>query len=255
MPEKDFSFCTLDELIGLDTCRAAILHQLGIPFYEFLGNTLAEVCAKKGIRLDHVVRELNAPTHHLHPDEKLLIAYPAELIIGCLRHAHGIFMRHRLPYIGNLIEHFELSGNSHASYHSLITDLKILFPVFAQDFVEHIHMEEDTLFAYIEKLNLVIKGKLSSTKIYHRMEKESIHRFIAEHEAHDDEMEGIREITNQYSLESDCPLHIKVLFGELQLLERDLHEHARIENEILFPKAISLEGRVSKIIRETSHLN
>jgi len=252
MAEKDYSGYTLDELIGRDTFRAAILHRLGIPFYEFPDNTLAEVCTLKGIRLDHVIRELNAPVHALHPDEKLLIAYPAELIIGCLKHAHGIFMRHKLPYIGNLIKNFDIGQEP---FKSLISDMKLVFPVFAQEFVEHIHMEEDTLFDYIEKLSLVVSGKLSPSRLYYRMEKDSINRFIAEHEVHDDEMEGIRKITGNYAMDESAPLHLRVLFGELQLLERDLQEHARIENEILFPKAITLEGRIRKMIRDTAHLN
>ena len=252
MVEKDFAGTTLDELIGNNTFRAAILHQLGIPFYEFQGNTLSEVCALKGIRLDHVIRELNAPVTRLHPDEKLLIAYPAELIISCLRHAHGVFMRHKLPYIGSLIRNFECPEGP---FRPMIGDLKLLFPVFAQDFVEHIHMEEDTLFDYISQLSLVIKGKLASSRIFYRMEKESINRFIAEHEAHDDEMEGIRKITDNYFLDAGSPLYIRVLFSELQSLERDLREHARIENEILFPKAITLESRISRLIRDSARLN
>lgn len=247
MLEKDLAGSTLNELIVTDTCRAAVLHQLGIPFYEYQSNTLSEVCSLKGIRLDHVIRELTAPVNRLHPDEKLLITYPAELIIGCLKHAHGVFMRHKLPYIQNLIQH---SGSS-----PVLSDLKLLFPVFAQDFVEHIHMEEDTLFDYIEQLTLVVKRKLTPTRIYYRMEKESINHFITAHEAHDDEMEGIRQITGHYRLDADSPLPVRVLYSELQLLEHDLKEHARIENEILFPKAITLEGRIHKMIREASLLN
>lgn len=251
MLKKDLAGCTLNELIINDTCRAAVLHQLGIPFYEFQSRTLSEVCHIKGIRLDYVIRELTAPVHRLHPDEKLLVTYPAELIIGCLKHAHGVFMRHKIPYIHNLIQHSETTPQ----FHGIISDLKLLFPVFAQEFVEHIHMEEDTLFDYIEQLTLVVKRKLSPTRIYYRMEKESINRFITEHEAYDDEMEGIRRITGHYRLESDSPLPLKVLYNELQSLEQDLKEHARIENEILFPKAITLEGRINKMMNDASRLN
>ena len=251
MLEKDLAGCTLNDLIVKDTCRAAVLHQLGIPFYEFQSNTLSEVCSIKGIRLDHVIRELTAPVNRLHPDEKLLITYPAELIIGCLKHAHGVFMRHKLPYIQNLIEHSESGPGSNG----IISDLRLLFPVFAQDFVEHIHMEEDTLFDYIEKLTLVVKRKLSPIRIYYRMEKESINRFITEHEAHDDEMEGIRRITGHYQLDPQSPLPLKVLYNELQSLEQELKEHARIENEILFPKAITLEGRIHKMMGDAARLN
>lgn len=251
MQEKDLAGSTINELIISDTCRAAVLHQLGIPFYEFQSSTLSEVCQIKGIRLDHVIRELTAPVNRLHPDEKLLITYPAELIIGCLKHAHGVFMRHKLPYIQNLIQH----AHTTPPFHGILSDLRLLFPVFTQEFVQHIHMEEDTLFDYIEQLTLVVKRKLAPTRIYYRMEKESINRFITEHEAHDDEMEGIRKITDHYQLDPDSPLPLKVLYNELQSLENDLKEHARIENEILFPKAITLEGRINKMMTDAARLN
>ena len=56
-------------------------------------------------------------------------------------------------------------------------------------------------------------------------------------------------------MDESAPLHLRVLFGELQLLERDLQEHARIENEILFPKAITLEGRIHKMMGDAARLN
>jgi regulator of cell morphogenesis and NO signaling len=57
-------------------------------------------------------------------------------------------------------------------------------------------------------------------------------------------MEGIRKITKDYFLASDAPLHVKVLYTELTEFERNLQAHARIENEILFPKAMELENQV-----------
>jgi regulator of cell morphogenesis and NO signaling len=79
------------------------------------------------------------------------------------------------------------------------------------------------------------------------LEKNSLQRFAIEHEAHDDEMEGIRKITRDYALSSDAPLHVKVIYSELTAFEKSLKTHARIENEILFPKAMMLENGVKKL--------
>jgi len=75
-------------------------------------------------------------------------------------------------------------------------------------------------------------------------------RFAMDHEAHDDEMNGIRKITRDYFLPPNCPLHIKVLYSELKAFEQSLITHARIENEILFPKAMALEHQVKKMLEE-----
>ena len=67
-----------------------------------------------------------------------------------------------------------------------------------------------------------------------------------EHEAHDDEMNGIRKITRDYYLAPSAPLHVKVIYSELIDFEKSLKTHARIENEILFPKAMALENNVKQ---------
>jgi len=76
-----------------------------------------------------------------------------------------------------------------------------------------------------------------------------------EHEAHDDEMQGIRRITKDYHLAPDAPLHVKVIYSELMSFEKVLQEHARVENEILFPKAMALESQVKKKFFEKIKFN
>jgi len=76
-----------------------------------------------------------------------------------------------------------------------------------------------------------------------------------DHEVHDDEMEGIRKITKDYQLEANAPLQIKVIYNELKEFEKSLITHARIENEILFPKAMALERKVKQTFFEKSSLN
>jgi regulator of cell morphogenesis and NO signaling len=87
------------------------------------------------------------------------------------------------------------------------------------------------------------------------MEKFSLQNCSIEHESHDDEMAGIRKITKDYHLTSDAPLHIKVIYSELINFEKSLQTHARIENEILFPKAMALENQVRILVAEKIKLN
>jgi regulator of cell morphogenesis and NO signaling len=140
-------------------------------------------------------------------------------------------------------------------YETIAKDLKILFPLFIEDFIHHIYEEEDTLFKYIKLLGRASTGNYNPSKLYYMMEKHSLQRFAMEHEAHDDEMTGIRKITNDYQLFSDSPLHVKVIYSELQSFEKNLQTHARIENEILFPKAMALESKVKQGFSEKTKSN
>ena len=64
-------------------------------------------------------------------------------------------------------------------------------------------------------------------------------------------MKGIRELTDNYSIVGSTNTHLKVILKELQTFERDLFVHARIENEVLFPKALELESKVAKLVAES----
>lgn len=252
MHPKDFSGITIEELIRADSLKAYTLHYLGIAFYEYSGLTLKQACEVTGVQLDYALKELDLPADDLHPDDFLLISSAPEAIIGCLRRAHQIFINQRLPYIEKLIVNFKCQDSR---YDAMIKDLRILFPLFIQDFTGHIQMEESRLFNYILSLCLGSKGKTNLAELFFMMDKESIHNFVVEHDSHDDEMTGIRKITAGYKTESDTPLHLRVLFDELLNLEKDLQKHASIENEILFPKAVTLESRVQRILRECARLN
>jgi regulator of cell morphogenesis and NO signaling len=168
---------------------------------------------------------------------------PVDLVIEYLKHAHHLFIKQKLPYIARLIEKLTPAVTP------LAKDLQIVFPLFVEDFIHHIYEEEDTLFTYITLLASVKKKKTHANKVFLEMEKHSLQKYALDHDTHDDEMQGIRKITNDYALDKKPSLHVKVIYSELIAFEQELKLHARIENEVLFPKALALE----KEIRNHSH--
>ena len=241
----------IQELVDNNYVHGYVLFYLGIRFYEYSELTLAQVCERRGLKVEQVIKELESPTH-LKEADLPLISYPVDLIIEYLKHSHFLFIKHKLPYIARLVESFKAQ---HDGYLQAERDLKMVFPLFVADFIEHIYEEEDTLFHYILALEKASKGKFSPGKLFHLMEKNSVQKFAMEHEAHDDEMEGIRKITRNYQLLERAPLHVKVIYSELKSFETSLITHARIDNEILFPKAMRIEAKVKKRFFELSKFN
>jgi len=240
------------ELVDQNNVHAYVLYYFGIKFYEYSEQTLEQVCIDKGLRVEQVVKELEVPTENFQEADLPLISYPIDLIIEYLKHAHFTFVKHKLPYIARLVETFKAN---HPDFEIVEKDLKTLFPLFLEDFIHHIYEEEDTLFGYIRLLERAVSGNYNPSQLYYMLEKNSLQHFAMEHEAHNDEMEGIRKITNDYALTSNAPLHVKVIYSELTTFEKSLKTHARIENEILFPKAMMLEARVKKLFGETVKYN
>ncbi len=241
----------ISELVDQNYVHAYVLYYFGIQFYEYSTLTLEQVCIQRGLRVDQVIREMESPSY-LREAELPLVSYPIDLIIEYLKHSHFLFIKHKLPYIARLVENFKAN---HADYLSIERDLKIVFPLFVEDFIEHIYEEEDTLFTHIQALERAAKGNYLPTKLYYLLENNSVQKFAMGHDAHDDEMAGIRNITRDYFLGEQAPLHIKVLYNELKGFEQSLITHARIENNILFPKAMALENKVKVAFFETSKFN
>ena len=183
---------------------------------------------------------------------KQLKSLPIDLLVEYLKHSHYLFVKKRLPYIGQLIDGLQ---GIHPRYTSLAQDLKSVYPLFVEDFVRHIYEEEDTFFTYIGRLLNFIRSEKPVSSVLYIMNKFSVNDFALDHEIHDNEMDGFRQFTNNYSYCEQADLHIKVLYSELERFEKDLLKHAKIENEILFPKALQLERQVKFRFHELSKLN
>lgn len=223
--------------------RAYVLHYFGIKFYEYAEHTLEQVCQEKSLLIEHVVRELESPTGSFQDAELPLISYPIDLILEYLKHTHFLYVNQKLPYIAQLVKSFKAN---HKDYDAIEKDLKTVFPLFLEDFIQHIYQEENTLFKHITMLDRAQRTITNPSNLYYMIERNTIQRFAVDHEGHDDEMEGIRRITKDYYVAPSAPLHVKVIYSELIEFEKSLKTHARVENEILFPKAMALENKVKQ---------
>lgn len=238
-------------LIDENFIYARALHSLGIEFMEFADQTLLEVCRQKNIDASFVLRTLDSFTGDHSSDQTNLDEYPIGLIIGYLKHSHHNFIKDRLPYIHHLISSLNL--NKYRDPH--IRDLHLIFPVFLEDFIKHIYEEEDTLFGHIlnlEKFNH--QNPRSISEVVLGINKHSLKSIYDEH-CDEDEMEGLREMTRCIVNSGVDDVVIKTIVSELLAFDEELDNHAHIENEILFPKAISLENKVIAQLEKLSKLN
>jgi len=250
------------DLVSQNYVYAAVLHYFGIDFYNHTHQTLAQTCAEKGIDATILIKQLEGVVSKKRnsnsTDSKKSIQdiahYPVELVIDYLKHSHRVFMRRSLPYMSKLVVDCKCHELD-CHYKSIIEDLKIAFPLFAEDFIHHIFEEEDSLFDYISLLDTAFYGKIPFTKVFYPMKEHSISRFLRQHQQDDDEMKGIRELTSNYKITQKTPLLIQVLYSELKDFEEELKIHADIENRILLPKALKLESKLKQTIIEKSKFN
>lgn len=232
---------TIRTLVDENYIYARALNYLGVEFYLYPDRTLREVCAEMGLDKDRVLKTFYLFDRSHRFSFKELEKYPLEIVIEYLKHSHHIFIKDKLPYIAGLISKYP--GQE---------DMKLIFPEFVEEFINHIYEEEDTLFRYISRLIKVEKKSyLNPLQGLWEFKDLSLEQIHDEHQE-EDELEGIRNLLEE-SL--DNSMHWQVISKELKSFDREMWYHAEIENKILFPKAIALERGVRDRIKQLSKLN
>ncbi len=248
---QNFEKTSVGELVSENYVFAAVLHYFGISFYQYPTDSLEKVCRRHKVNPRTLVAELETWAKRVDPTPEELYLNPIELLVAYLKKKHYFFVRQELPFLSNLI-----SGIApEQEFNALMADLRIMFPLFVEDFIHHIHEEESRLFKRIELLQDIEDGHFATHDALTILEKDPIHLLADQHEIHDDEMEGIRRLTKDYHLEPNAPLTMRVLYHELQNFENELSIHAKIEDELLFPKAVELEREALRKIRKKIQTN
>ena len=238
------------DIVSNDFKYAKALNSFGIDFYKHYDLTIDQICKKKGLSSNSIHGYRVAMDETFDLDVKTLESSPLNLVIEYLKHNHSYFIKNKLPYIKSLISSLSLENKKF----NFFKDLKFIFPLFYEDFVDHILEEEKYIFSYIQKLYHLEDSK-SHAKIFFEMKKISLKDIAKEHLEEDSEMAGIRGLTSDYSYENIENLHLKVIFQELQAFDKELEIHSEIENTILFPRALDLEKNIADKIRNISFLN
>lgn len=238
----------IHDIVENDYVFAHALYFFGVKFYDYSNKTLKQLAESKGFNMVQVIRKMESLRAEEIPGPELFHTYSVDLIIEYLKHAHYIYIKEKLPYLRRLIEDLEDTDK-------LTHDLKLIFPYFMEDFIRHIYHEEDSLFYFTLKLHHACNVTFKAGEMHREMRKYSISDLALHHIDDDDEMQGIRELTSNYSLDGLSSIHLKVVYQELKAFEKDLLLHARIENEVLFPKALALEKKVADKLTCISKLN
>ena len=65
---------------------------------------------------------------------------------------------------------------------------------------------------------------------------------MMEHDTAGQILGELRALTSDYKVPADACISYQTLYQGLENFEKDLHQHIHLENNILFPRALELEG-------------
>lgn len=220
-----------------------IFEKFGIDYCCGGSQALQAACRQANISLDEVLRclkeaEANPPGAAANSGLEFQNAGLAELIAHILVAHHG-YVKQEVPRIKQLL--FKVVA-VHCAAHPELAAVQRTFSRLADELLSHMMKEEMMLFPYIEKLEQATSAGQPAPVAPFGSITNPVRMMELEHQSAGDALELIRTLTSAYTPPEGACFSYKTLYSALKDFEADLHEHVHLENNILFPRAIALEG-------------
>jgi regulator of cell morphogenesis and NO signaling len=232
------------ELIHSNYLLLPILNRFDIQL-GFGDRTINEICKEHGINTDFFLVILNSfHDHEYFPEEKLL-SFPLQHILDYVKKSHKYYLEIKVPQIENLIRTLkDKSGKSEIKHIELIEHF---FEEYKAELIEHIEDEENNVYPYVTSIDKAFnEGRIDKSHVS-LIRKNSIRKYANAHTNVEDKLFDLKNILIKYLPPAKDYSVSNALLIELFRLERDLNDHARIEDKILFPKV----GHIEKEILDT----
>ena len=153
---------------------------------------------------------------------------------------HHLILKEKLVEVSQLMEQVVLQyGDKHAD---TVRALQDFFKTFKPGMEKHFDKEENILIPYIRQMDVFSRTGINKPDFHYSSIKNPISLIEYEHvNVENVSLYKLRTITGNYKLPSDVDDDFKHLYDGLKYIEKELHEHINLENNILFPKVIEME--------------
>ncbi|HEX7177170.1 MAG TPA: iron-sulfur cluster repair di-iron protein [Pyrinomonadaceae bacterium] len=215
-----------------------VFEKLKIDYCCGGGRSLGDACAVAGVPVEEVTRLIeqagSAPAE-----------MPAEIVSGTLAELidhildkHHTFTRDEMERITALTEKV---CSKHGENHPELLGVRTLFQQLCDDLRPHMFKEEMILFPYVKQMEQAAAAGRPLPYAPFGTVGNPIRVMMNEHDTAGDILRELRATTADYAAPADACISYQTLYHALEELERDLHQHIHLENNVLFPRAVKLE--------------
>ncbi|PIQ31685.1 MAG: hypothetical protein COW63_07620 [Bacteroidetes bacterium CG18_big_fil_WC_8_21_14_2_50_41_14] len=237
--EKDMK---LADVLHHDHNLIPVISRFGIKL-GFGENTIEEICATQQLDTDFLLTILNTFHDPRYFADRHLKSFPVGLLISYLKETHKNYLNERLPYIALLINRLTETSSNHKSAYQLLMNF---FVEYKKELTKHIEREEKVVYPYVLQLEAAIVSGTTSDELLKQVNTYSITDYEAEHENVEEKLFDLKNIILKYLPPTTDQNLCFTILHELFILEKDLNEHARIEDTILVPKVEEMERIINK---------
>jgi regulator of cell morphogenesis and NO signaling len=232
---------TIRSIVARDFRTAAVFERHGIDACCGANRAVADACRDLGVDAPILEAELEAAMSPALPSHPRFDTWELDFLVSYILINHHAYVRQAMPAIRT---HVNRVAELHGERHPEVVDIADQFGGLAADLTRHLSTEEQMLFPCIEALVAAGRGGSVSVPPFGAVGS-PVGMMEIEHQAAGEVMAAIRRLSGGYTLPADACPTFKVTYRELQAFETDLRQHFHLENNILFPKALVLERKVT----------
>ena len=229
---------TVGEIAARLPVSARLFENPGIDFCCGGKIALGQACQTRGLDPATVIAQIEqaaASTGAASADP----AWESAPLAGLIDHiltTHHAYMKAELPRLEAMLEKIL---RKHAPRHGdVLLPLAETFRPMKEELDGHLMKEEVVLFPLIRTLEL----PAAQAPAFHCGSVQNpIRVMVMEHDSAGDALARLRQLTSGYTPPEDACNTFRAFYFELAEMERDLHQHIHLENNILFPRAVVLE--------------
>jgi len=216
----------LREVIEHDSHLLPVLNRFGIKL-GFGDATIQQICDSHNINQEFFLAIINVYHNEGYFPTQKLLELDTNEIIRYLVESHRYYKTQIIPEIEQVLSDLVQNDNSHKDIFLL---LKKFFENFKDEFNKHIEQEETIIFTKILELT-------SADARLNPEEKDlSFLDFVNIHSQLDDKINDIKNLLFRYLPPIDDVVKCNAFAMAILRFEKDLKDHGRIEDRVLYPK-------------------
>lgn len=226
----------LAEVVQTNFNTLSVISRFGIQL-GFGDKSVKEVCSDYGINYDFFLEILNAFHDPSYFPQKHLQSFLVEEIVTYLRKTHQNYTQENIPFIESLMAEL-VRDYKNPKEMKLVQKF---FNEYKDELFKHLNWEDEKIFPYALRIeNACFKG-VSLEETLELMKNYTMASFLDEHDDIESKLYDIKTLFIKYLPPvANQQLCIRIL-REFSLLEKDINDHARIEEKVLAPKVVEME--------------
>ncbi len=232
---------TVGEIAAKDLRKAEVFKKYGIDFCCGGKKTVKQVCEEKGIDANQVEKELQQTNQIVVQSNLNYNEWNLDFLADFIVNTHHQFVKKTLP---DLVKYAAKVAQVHGPSHPELAPINELVLKVNDEMLSHMVEEENVLFPLVKRIFQAKQNNQSFESNPSENLENLVDKMEHEHDGVGRAMEEIRALSNNYVLPEDSCASYELLFRMLQEFENDLFTHIHLENNILFPKTLTILSEV-----------